>query len=166
MIFIEKLNDLIEEATSQLEDLYEFAINRKKVKDKIIDWSDDIVDHACKIIYLKHIMPNTVHHWCSEINAKMQKIIEIQMKRGQLKSDTLLTWIRNGLTHSDEMKDRRCLVAMQEKININICKPWEENDYNLIIKILKELIDLVFVCRKQQRLSKVEDVMKIFYSIK
>lgn len=161
MKIVEKLNNIIAEAIGQVQDMYEFAINRKKVKDKIEDWSDVIVDHICKIVYLRHRMPSTVHHWCAEINAKMENIVQIQMKGGDLKPATLLTWMRNGLTSPTEMEDRRHLVAMQEKINIDICKDLEDNDYTLVINIIKQLVNLVFTCRKEHRLPIVQDIEEI-----
>ena len=162
MDILEKLKNIITEATGEMQDMYEFAINRKKVKDKIEDWSDVIVDHICKIIYLRDRMPSTVHHWCAEINAKMENIVQIQMKGGDLKQSTLVEWMRNGLTSPTEMEDRRHLVAMQEKINIDICKELDaKNDYKLTIHIVEDLVQLIIQCRKEHRLPIVKDIEDI-----
>lgn len=159
---IQNINEILQNSIYETQDLYEFAINRKKVKDKIEDYADTIVDHICKIIYLRHIMPTTVHHWCVEINAKLENIIQIQMKGGTLKQSTLFQWLRNGLTNPQEMKDRRYLVAMQEKIEVSQCKELQpEKDYKEAITIIQKFAELIISCRKHYKLPTVQDIREI-----
>lgn len=156
---LEQMEELIQDTTGRTQDLYEFAINRKRVKDKIEDWSDVIVDHVCKIYYLRDRMPDTLHHWESEIKAQIDNIVQIQAKGGKLKESTLFEWMRNGLKHPKEMENRRFLVAMQEKIDVSICKELNpELDYSKVINTIKNLVNLVLTCREEHRLTTIQDI--------
>lgn len=163
---LEKIENILQETPGQVQELYEFAINRKKVKDKIEEYADTIVDHICKIIYLKDKLPNTVHHWCSEILAKINLIIKYQLKGGNLKRYLLSSWLRNGLTNKAEMKDRRELVAIQEKLPLNDLKSLqEETDYKMFELFLNNLIDLIMICREEVRQANLEDIQEIVNKI-
>ena len=67
--------------------------------------------------------------------------------------------MRNGLKNPKEMEDRRYLVAIQEKIDVSICKELNPTeDYNKVINIVKSLVKLVLLCRNEHRLTTIEDV--------
>ena len=159
---LQAINEILEDKTGGVQDLYEFALNRKKVKDKIESWSDVIVDHICKIVYLRHIMKNTVHHWYAEIVAQLNNIVQIQMKGGDLKQSTLLQWMRNGLNTPKEMENRRYLVAMQEDIDISMCKELEDIDYDTVMSIIKSMVNLVLYCKNHHLKIIIGDVEEIF----
>ena len=158
---LEKLNEFVEDVCYDTTQLYEFAIGRKEAKQRIQDLSDTIVDHICKILYLKHEMPDTVHHWCSEILAPLKKIIAIQLKGGKLKENVLLDWMRNWLTNPSEMEDRRKLVIMQQEITEDKCKPLELTDYDNVINTIKQLVKYVIQCRDNNKLPTLKDIEEI-----
>ena len=60
------------------------------------------------------------------------------------------------------MKDRRELVAIQEKLPIDSLKPLQvEEDYKIFELMLNKLVDLILTCREEIRQANLKDVQEI-----
>lgn len=138
---LEKLGWYIGEVGEDIQFMYEQASGRGDMKKIVWNLGEIVIGHICKIVYLKHEMPTTVHHWCAEITAPLNWIINKGLKGGKLTTNLLVDWLNDGLNGQEDMEGRRIIVAKQEKISINKCKPLEDTDYKTVLNILTKLCE-------------------------
>lgn len=139
---LEKLEWALGETTENISFLYEQAAGRSDMKRICYGLGETIIDHICKILYLKNKMPETVNHWCSEIQTPLNWIIKKELKSGKLKASYLIDWLNDNLTSQAQMAKRRIDVAKSENIPVTECKPLEETDYQNVYTILKNLVEI------------------------
>lgn len=155
-----ELDWYIGEALENVEYFYEQASGRGDARKRIEALGENLCDHLAKILYLKHVMPETVHHWCAEIQAPLNWIIKKDFKGGKLTSKTLQQWLNDGITTNT--KKIRNTVANDEKTDK--CKPLEPQDYETLKDQLKQLCDLTIEHKQQDTYIKIEEIEKIVMS--
>lgn len=81
---LEKLNELLDSLSAEIseckENLYEFATKQAKVKERINDKSDIVVEHIIKCIQYGYQNSETLHHWCAEIFANLKNVVYLVIK--------------------------------------------------------------------------------------
>ena len=140
---IDKIEWILGESVENVQYFCEHALGRGYMKRIIQDLGETVTNHICKIIYLKDSMPDTVHHWYSEIQAPLNWIIDKETKGGKLKTSLLVEWLNDGVNSSKDMNKKRVKVAKYEKISLDKCKPLDEKaDYKEFLAILTRLCEL------------------------
>lgn len=157
----DNLKDLIEQFDDVLGPLYEQANHRDKMQEHVESLGKIITEHVCKIIYLRHKLPDTVHHWCAEIAGHLNNIREKDMKGGKFKVNTLFKWLCSNTTAQVNMTKRRMDVAKAEKLPNNCCKPVESNDYTHYAQIMEQFCEIIILTKQLKRNIQVKDIEDI-----
>lgn len=163
------LRDLIKQIDEALFELKEHAIHLYEmsqpqaiIRQRVRDLSEEIVTHLTKIILYGDKLPATVLHWCSEIDAWLDKCMKNKIKKSSKDrfptSDELLAWLTDYYKTADDIEGIRFNVEKSYSYQgFAKSKITDEDLYNKIISIIKELCPLV--ANREHNKTKIEQIV-------
>lgn len=122
-----------------------FASPIKDVRDKIIYYSDTIIEHIIKVICYGHSLhKDCFKHWCHEITIDFNKCLRLKIKQSKGKdrlptSKELNAWILSWFQKSSDIEGLiNYLASKYGDIDLSC-----DDLYDLVIEKLSKLCNLV-----------------------
>lgn len=146
---LEKLDTYLYQMKERIIYLYEMSQPQAQVRQRFRDLSEEIILHLIKIILYGNEESNTVGHWCSEIDAWLDKCMRNKIKKNGVdrypNEQEILTWLTDYYKTASDIEGLRFAVEKeysyqghQKRQSIS-----DEVLYKNILAILTELSPMV-----------------------